>query len=77
MSIAEIEKTKSDLIHWIQELEDMNMLTMLEGIKDQEEKEDWDLLPEAHRRSIIRGVEQIEKGEGMSSEEFWLRLKNG
>ena len=33
MSVAEIEKTKSDLITWIEHLSDINMLSVLDGLR--------------------------------------------
>lgn len=78
MSTAEIAKTKSELIHWIEKLSDIDVLHTLESLKLSEEKKDWwDDLPESHRAQIEIGLKQAENGEGVSSEEFWQRLKNG
>jgi uncharacterized protein HemY len=78
MSAAEIEKTKSELIHWIEELSNVELLHTLETVKMSEEKKDWwDDLPESHRDQIEIGLKQAENGEGVSSEEFWRQLKNG
>ena len=76
MSIAEIEKTKSDLIQWIEGLKDTNMLTMLDGVRESNTREDdWDALPDSWKHHILEGVRQAENGEVVSSEEFWRRIK--
>jgi hypothetical protein len=78
MSVAEIKKTKSDLIAWIEALSDVNLLTVLNGLKDsQSEKDWWDDLSENQKRRINEGLEDARNGRVMSSEIFWKKLKNG
>jgi len=77
MSVAEIKKTKSDLISWIQELSDINMLTVLDGLKNSQSTGDWwDDLTENQRRHINEGLADAEAGRVMSSAEFWNKLRN-
>jgi len=78
MSVAEIKKTKSDLIAWIESLSDVNMLTVLSGLKDSREDRDWwDDLTENQKKHINEGLADAENGRVMSSEVFWNKLKNG
>jgi len=78
MSIAEIKKTKTDLIAWIEGLSDTNMLTVLNGLKDSRPETDWwDDLTENQKQHINRGLADAENGLVMSSPEFWNKLKNG
>ncbi len=78
MSVAEIKKTKSDLIAWIENLSDVNMLTVLSGLKDSREDKDWwDDLTENQKNHINQGLADAENGRVMSSEVFWNKLKNG
>ena len=78
MSAAEIKETKSDLIAWIEGLSDINLLTVLNGLKDsQSEKDWWDDLSENQKRQINEGLEDVRNGRVMSSEIFWKKLKNG
>jgi hypothetical protein len=77
MSIAEIKKTKSDLISWIEGLSDVSLLTVLNGLKDsQSEKDWWDDLSENQKRHINEGLADARNGRVMSSETFWKKLKN-
>jgi hypothetical protein len=78
MSAAEIKETKSDLIAWIEGLSDVNLLTILNGLKDsQSEKDWWDDLSENQKRHINEGLVDVRNGRVMSSEVFWKKLKNG
>lgn len=78
MSVAEIKKTKSDLIAWIEELSDTNILNVLSSLRNSMSKNDWwDELTEAQKRHISEGVADAENGRVMSSEAFWTKLKNG
>ncbi|HVS91305.1 MAG TPA: hypothetical protein VHE59_04685 [Mucilaginibacter sp.] len=78
MSVAEIKKTKTDLIAWIEGLSDVNLLTVLNGLKEsQSEKDWWDDLSENQKKHINEGLADAKNGRVMSSEVFWKRLKNG
>ena len=77
MSAAELYKAKLDLIAWINQLSDVQMIEFLEGLRNSEMKEDgWESLPESHKTQIEKGLEAMEKGDVLSSEVFWKRLKN-
>jgi len=41
MSIAEIKRTKSDLIAWIEQLSDPGMLFILDGLRTSKTGGDW------------------------------------
>ena len=79
MSVAEIKKTKHDLIAWIEGLSDINMLTVLDGLKNSRSdgKDWWDDLTENQKQHINRGLADAENGRVMSSADFWNKLKNG
>lgn len=78
MSIAEIKQTKSNLIAWIEQLSDSNMLTFLDSLRDSKLDTDWwENLSESQRQHINEGIEDAENGRTISSEEFWNKLKNG
>ncbi|WP_121811539.1 hypothetical protein [Mucilaginibacter kameinonensis] len=78
MSVAELNKTKSNLIAWIEQLSDSNMLTFLEGIRSSKSDKDWwEQLTDAQKQNINEGVNDAENGRVMSSTEFWTKLKNG
>jgi len=78
MSIAEVSKTKSNLKEWIDQLSDINMLSMLDGVRILNTgKTAWDNLSEYEKENINAGLEDVKHGRVMSSEEFWDQLKNG
>ncbi len=78
MSVAEIKKTKSDLITWIEQLSDINMLTLLDGLRNSKSENDWwDELTENQKHHINEGLTDAENGRVVSSESFWNKLKNG
>ncbi|MBC7399755.1 MAG: hypothetical protein H7289_07395 [Mucilaginibacter sp.] len=77
MSIAEIEQTKSNLIAWIEQLSDTNMLFILESLKNSKTSGDWwDDLSEAQKAHINEGIADVRAGRVVTSEEFWDKLKN-
>jgi len=78
MSVAEIEEIKLTLISWIEELNDVNTLILIDSVKNSQSKNDWwDDLPESHKKNIQEGLDDIENGRVMTSEEFWKSFKNG
>jgi hypothetical protein len=77
MSVAEMEETKSNLIAWIEQLSDADMLAFLDSLRSSKHTEDWwDDLSESQKRHIEEGIDDIENGREISSEEFWKRLKS-
>ncbi|MGZ3753468.1 MAG: hypothetical protein ACXVA2_16245 [Mucilaginibacter sp.] len=78
MSVAEIKKTKLDLIAWIEQLSDINMLTVLDGLRNSRSDKDWwDNLTENQKQRINEGLFDAENGHVVSSSVFWDKLKNG
>jgi hypothetical protein len=78
MSTAELNKIKLDLIAWINKLSDENMIEFLDGLKRSKSKSDWwDGLSESQKKMLEKGIDDIEKGDVISSEQFWKELGNG
>lgn len=78
MSVAEIKKTKLDLIAWIEQLSDINMLNVLDGLRNSKSDKDWwDGLNENQQQHINEGLSDAENGRVVSSSIFWHKLKNG
>jgi len=78
MSTAELNKTKLDLIAWINRLSDENVIAFLDGLKNSKSKEDWwDELSENQQKMLQNGIDDIETGNVISSIKFWKELKNG
>ncbi|WPU93860.1 hypothetical protein SNE25_31585 [Mucilaginibacter sabulilitoris] len=77
MSIAEIKKTKSNLIAWIEQLSDSNMLMVLDGLRNAKSDKDWwSDLSEKQKQHINEGIDDAENGRVISSSEFWTKLKD-
>ncbi len=78
MSVAEVKEVKTNLKAWIDQLSDINMLSMLEGVRVLNAgKFSWDDLSEYEKENINAGLDDIKHGHVMSSEEFWSQVKNG
>ncbi|MEN0054965.1 MAG: hypothetical protein AAGC65_14920 [Mucilaginibacter sp.] len=77
MSVAEIKKTKSNLIAWIEQLSDSNMLMVLDGLRNAKTDKDWwDDLSESQKKHIGEGISDAENGRIVSSDVFWKNLKD-
>jgi hypothetical protein len=78
MSVAEIQKTKSNLIGWIEQLSAQKMLNVLENLRVSRSNNDWwGDMSDSQKQHINEGLDDAENGRVISSEEFWNNLKNG
>ncbi len=77
MSTAEINKIKLGLIEWISQLSDVNLISAINKLRNSKSKKDWwDDLSENEKRIVQAGIDDADKGNLISSEEFWKQLKN-
>ena len=77
MSTAEINKIKLNLIAWINQLSDTDLISFLDGIRNSRSKGDWwDELSSDQKEIILSGLKDAENGKLISSEDFWNKLKN-
>ncbi|AMR30302.1 hypothetical protein A0256_02160 [Mucilaginibacter sp. PAMC 26640] len=77
MSASEIQETRKGLIAWIEKLSDLEMLSMLDGVKESTSDSDWWAdLSDTQRGRLSKSLESAKNGKTVSSEEFWKRLKN-
>lgn len=77
MSSAEINEKKLDLIAWINQLSDVNLISFLDGIRSSRANEDWwEELSDSQKNVIMKGLQDAEKGNLITSTEFWQQLKN-
>jgi predicted transcriptional regulator len=78
MLTAKVKETKSNLKAWIDQLSDTKMLFILDGLRAaSSDKNSWGDLSEYQKQHINAGLDDIEHGRVMSSDEFWNQLKNG
>lgn len=77
MSSAEINQKKLNLIAWINELSDVDFITLLDGLRQTKSEEDWWNEISADQKELIkRGLDDVEQRRVMSSSEFWKRVNN-
>ncbi|MBK7105108.1 MAG: hypothetical protein IPH62_07480 [Ignavibacteriae bacterium] len=77
MSTTEINEIKLNLISWINQLSDTNLLTFLDGLKSSKSKGDWwDQLSENQRKIVLAGIKDADLGNTISSKLFWEKLTN-
>lgn len=78
MSSAELNQKKLELIDWINRLTDEKLVEFLDGLKSSRTKDDWwDELSSSQQQLVKDGLNDIESGNVMSSDQFWNKLKNG
>ena len=77
MSTAELNQIKLNLIAWINQLSDTEVISFLEGVrKSIASTEQWEDLPETQRRIIINGLNDAQNNRFVNTMEFWEKLKN-
>jgi hypothetical protein len=77
MQISELNKKKLDLIDWIIQLSDKNTIELLDNLKSASSKDDWwDELSDNEQKKLQNGMNDIKKGNVISSAQFWKELKN-
>ena len=77
MQRSELNKKKLDLIDWINQLSDKNTIEFLDNQKSATSKDDWwDELSDNEQKKLQNGMNDIKKGNVISSAQFWKELKN-
>jgi len=67
-----VDSIRHELMTWLSGLEDLGMLTSLLQFKKAAENGDWsDHLTDEQIESLVRGLRDQEKGEVLSSKDFW------
>jgi hypothetical protein len=66
------ESIKSELVDWLQKLNDKSILTSLLQFKKASETGDWyDHLTNEQLDSLQRGLNDIKNGDTLTSDQFW------
>lgn len=77
MSTAELNSIKLDLIAWINQLSDADLIGFLDGLRISRTKTDWwKELSSSQQKEILAGLKDAEDGKVMDSTNFWENLKN-
>ena len=77
MSTTDLNKKKLDLIAWINQLSDKHTIEFLDNLKSATSKDElWDELSDNEQIKLQNGMNDIKKGNVISSAQFWKELKN-
>lgn len=77
MSAADLNRIKLNLIAWIHQLSDIDLLTFLDGLKNTDSKKEWwDELTDTQQKIILKGIKDADEGKLNSSENFWKKIKD-
>jgi len=80
MSTSELNKTRKELVGWVESLTDDSILGLLNSVKLSSEGKTadwWDELTESDRVNILSGIRDYQQGDTMNSKDFWNGLANG
>ena len=78
MSSAELNSIKLNLISWINQLSDKDLISFLDGLRVSSTKSDWwGELSTAQKKQVLAGLKDAEDGKAMESKKFWKSLSNG
>lgn len=77
MSTAELNGIKLNLIDWINQLSDADLIQFLDGLRISREKNDWwEDLTSSQKKQILAGIKDAEDGSVMDSDKFWESLRH-
>lgn len=77
MSTAELNGIKLNLISWINQLSDKELISFLDGIRLSRANEDWwNELSTAQKKQILSGIKDADEGKVIDSKDFWKKIKN-
>jgi len=75
MNTAELKGIKLDLIKWISQLSDADLIQFLDGLRISRAQNDWwEELPVAQKKQILVGLKDADEGKLMDSKLFWKSL---
>ena len=78
MSPAELNGIKLNLIAWINQLSDADLIGFLDGLRISSDKRDWwGELTIYQQKQVLAGLKDAETGKVIESEQFWKKLKDG
>ena len=65
---------KLDIISWITNLKDENILRKIDSLR-KEEADWWDTIGEDERAEIIEGLSQLDRGDSVAHEQVMSKYK--
>lgn len=77
MSSAELNTIKLNLISWINQLSDTDLISFLDGLRVSNAKSDWwNKLSAAQKKQVLAGLKDAENNKVMKSEKYWKILSD-
>lgn len=70
-----MQDEKKNLIHWVENMNDPNLLAALQEFKKSTEDGWWNLISDAEHKAIQEGIAQLERGEGIAHEVVMEEIK--
>ena len=71
MSAAELKGIKLNLINWINQLSDDDLITFLDGLRISRAKSDWwEELNVAQKKQVLAGLKDAENNKLMDTTDF-------
>ncbi len=69
-----VDNIKIELIQWLAQLEDKQVLQSLFYFKNIQEKTDWwDMLTDAQLKEVEKSIEAVKKGKTIPNKNVWLK----
>lgn len=78
MNNDELNIDRKELINWIKNLDNENLLIFLNTLRISEKTRSldwWDNLTKLEIKDINQGLEDVANGNTLSSKEFWSKIK--
>lgn len=69
----DVETLKIDLIHWLTELKDTEVLKQLSAIKEGQDW--WEDISESEKLAIDKGLAQLDKGKTIANKDVMAEVK--
>jgi len=72
--VMDIKAEKIDLIQWLLQLTDENVITKIKQLRN-EDTDWWDSLSAEEARAIREGLEELDKGEGVPHDQVVVEAR--
>ena len=80
MKNEDVAIMKKEIVEWVDSLDNDSMLQFLKSLQLSVAKNDgdwWNELTPAQKQNVEAGMQDLESGRTLSSEEFWKSLNAG
>ena len=54
---------KLELIQWLSTVEDLNVIEKIQDLRNQENKDWWNIISEAEKTAIVQGLKDADEGK--------------